>query len=188
MALPWSQFAASDLATANIVEDLKLGLDLAHRGYPPQFVANATVWSNASTEAGTLVQRRRWERGFLAMAAATAPAAIKRAFGKLDARDICAALNLCIPPLALLVTLNATVCIAAALITFWVHANWWPLITQAVLFGFAGIALVMAWLREGRQFVTLGALLQIPLYVIWKLPLYLGLTRDNSPKWLRTGR
>jgi cellulose synthase/poly-beta-1,6-N-acetylglucosamine synthase-like glycosyltransferase len=188
MALPWSLFASSELATTSIVEDLKLGLDLAERGHPPKLVANATVWSNASSEGGTLVQRRRWEGGFIAAAAATVPGAFKRGFVQLDAGKICAALDLCVPPLALLVTLNGALLVIGALVTLWTHAPWWPLVTQAILLGIAGIALIAVWFREGRQFVTLGALLQVPLYAIWKLPSYLGLTRATETRWSRSDR
>jgi len=35
----------------------------------------------------------------------------------------------------------------------------------------------------------LGVLVRIPLYVLWKVPLYLGLARRGAPTdWLRTGR
>jgi hypothetical protein len=46
-----------------------------------------------------------------------------------------------------------------------------------------------AWLCEGRRFVSLGVLARIPLYVLWKLPMYLGFARRGAPdEWLRTGR
>jgi glycosyltransferase involved in cell wall biosynthesis len=65
MALPWSIFERSDLATSSIVEDLKLGQELAQAGHAPKFIEDATIWSNAETERNTLSQRSRWEGGFL---------------------------------------------------------------------------------------------------------------------------
>jgi hypothetical protein len=48
---------------------------------------------------------------------------------------------------------------------------------------------LLAWLREGREFISLVVLIRLPLYVIWKIPMYLGLARRGAPsEWLRTGR
>jgi len=53
----------------------------------------------------------------------------------------------------------------------------------------AMFAVLVAWAREAREFISLGVLARLPLYVIWKLPMYLGLARRGTPKeWLRTGR
>jgi hypothetical protein len=58
-----------------------------------------------------------------------------------------------------------------------------------MLLGAAGAAVLIAWAREGRRFVSLPVLARVPLYVLWKVPLYLGLARRGTPKeWLRTGR
>jgi hypothetical protein len=44
-------------------------------------------------------------------------------------------------------------------------------------------------LREGRRFASAGTLLRLPFYMLWKLPMYVGLARKGAPKdWLRTGR
>src|SRR5262249_1951333 len=45
MALPWDIAAKAELATANIVEDMKLGLDLAVDGRAPQLCPQALVTS-----------------------------------------------------------------------------------------------------------------------------------------------
>src|SRR6185503_8607207 len=60
IALPWKDFAAAQLATAEIVEDLKLGQELAEAGRPPRFIEGATISSNAETERNTLAQRCTW--------------------------------------------------------------------------------------------------------------------------------
>src|SRR5206468_6046350 len=78
MALPWSIFEQANVGGANIVEDLALGLELAERSAPPTLVEQATVWSPAASAGGTLVQRRRWEGGFLATMLQTAPGALVR--------------------------------------------------------------------------------------------------------------
>ncbi len=77
----------------------------------------------------------------------------------------------------------------APLLTFILGGAWWPVIVQLVLLALALLAVLVAWMREGRDFISLGVLARLPLYVLWKLPMYLGLARRGAPKeWLRTGR
>src|SRR3954452_870989 len=104
MALPWRFFYVVNLGGDNIVEDLALGLELADQRMPPLLVEGATVWSPAASESGTLVQRRRWEGGYLATSMRQAPRAIARSLARCDLRGLAAALDLSVPPLALLIS------------------------------------------------------------------------------------
>jgi glycosyltransferase involved in cell wall biosynthesis len=188
MALPWPLFAQANLGGSNIVEDLALGLELAERSAPPMLVEHATVWSPAASAGGTLVQRRRWEGGFLATMLQTAPGALVRSIQRADAPSFCAALDLCIPPLALLVMLNGAAFVLA-LVAVLAGGAAWPVIAQIVVGIVAAFAVGLAWLREGRRFASAATLLRLPFYVFWKLPMYLGLVRRGAPRdWLRTGR
>src|SRR5207248_11095804 len=139
MALPWLIFERANLGGANIVEDLALGLELADRAAPPMLVEEATVWSPAASATGTLTQRRRWEGGFLATMLTTAPAALMRSLRCGDPRDICAALDLCIPPLALLVILNA-VLLLLALVGVLAGGAAWPVLVQIAVGIVAAVA------------------------------------------------
>ena len=189
MAMPFTLFRVSAGTRSSIVEDLMLGLELAAAGHPPMLASNAVVWSESSTEQGTLVQRRRWEGGFLATGLKWGfrEAAAGVANGR--ARTIFAGLDLMVPPLALFAILNAVALLAAALLTFVLSASWWPVAAQLFLLAFAWFAVFAAWMREGRDFISLGVLARLPLYILWKLPMYLGFARRGAPKeWLRTGR
>jgi hypothetical protein len=188
MALPWEIFASANLGGSNIVEDLALGLELADRAAAPMLVSGATVWSPAASEGGTLVQRRRWEGGYLATALRTVPSALGRSLRRGDVRGLFAALDLSIPPLALLVLINA-LAFAIALFGVLVGAALWPVIALLAAGLLGGIALVLAWIGEGRRFASAATFLRLPFYVLWKLPMYVGLARRGAPKeWLRTGR
>ena len=79
MAIPFPLFQPARLACATVVEDLELGLQLADEGHPARLVSGATVWSSASTEEGTLIQRQRWEGGFLATSLRRALSCLARA-------------------------------------------------------------------------------------------------------------
>lgn len=188
MALPWEVFDTADLGGPNIVEDLALGLELAERNAAPMLVEDAIVRSPVASAGGTLVQRQRWEGGYLATAIRKAPPALGRSLARGDLRGVAAALDLSIPPLALLVVVNA-IALAIALGGAFVGASPWPLIIQIIVSLFATLALILAWAMEGRAFASAGTLLRLPLYVLWKLPMYVGLVRRGAPKeWLRPGR
>lgn len=189
MAFPWSIYRHADMATDNIVEDLKLGQDLAEAGDAPMFVEHAIVWGRAETETNTLAQRSRWEGGFLGNAVRHAPSLLIRSLARADLRGVWAAVDLMIPPLALLLFLDLLVIGIGAGAVFLAGAQFWPVIVLAVILIASAAGLVFSWWWGGSRFVTLAALAKIPLYVLWKLPLYMRLARVGSPKeWVRTDR
>ena len=189
MAMPFHSFRASSNTRSSIVEDLSLGLELAAAGHPPTLVSNATVWSESSTEQGTLVQRRRWEGGFLSTAVNRGLREALHGLTRGRLRTMLAGLDLMVPPLALFAVLNVAALIGASVLTLVLGAVWWPVMAMCGLLVVALLAVFVAWMREGREFISFGVLARIPLYVLWKLPMYVGLARGGAPKeWLRTGR
>lgn len=189
MAIPYEIFRASDRVHSSIVEDLALGLELAEAGRAPMLVTGANVWSDPSTEAGTLTQRRRWEGGFLATALRQAPREIRRGILGGEPGSILSGLDLMIPPLALFAIVNLAALAISAAFTFVLGLEWWPVLSLLGVLAIAFLAILLAWLREGREFISLVVLIRLPLYVIWKIPMYLGLARRGAPsEWLRTGR
>ena len=144
-------------------------------------VPNANVWSQAASQADTVAQRTRWEGGYLATALRMVPRLI-------GSGSITAAQDLMVPPLALLAFLNSIV-LVLALMAVAVGAALWPVVVQIVVCTAAGLAVLLAWHRDGRPYISASALARVPAYVLWKLPMYLGLARRGAPReWLRTGR
>lgn len=189
MAFPWSIFEQADLATADIVEDLKLGHDLAKTGHAPLFVEGATVWSSAETEAATLSQRSRWEGGFLRHALRSGPPMLVRSLVSGDVRGLWAAMNVLIPPFALLLLFDFTMLALGTLVTWLTGAQLWPVVVLGISILLAAVGLSAAWLSGGSRFIRLPALVRAPFYVAWKLPMYLRFAREGSPKeWTRTSR
>ena len=187
MAFPWPVFRDAPLATDDIVEDLALGLDLAQRGTPPRVAAGATVWSAASSAEGTLRQRTRWEGGFIATSRRHALPAIAAGLRRGDLRAIWAGISLAVPPLTLLLLLYALGLIALGVLAL-IGAAAWPAMLLGGLLLLALAALVAAWARVGRPFLSGAAAVRLPLYILWKIPLYLGLARKRPTDWLRAGR
>ena len=189
MALPWEAFAAAQLATSNIVEDLKLGQELAEAGHAPMLAEDATVWSHAETDTNTLSQRLRWEGGFLQNALSVAPGFLLRSLRRGDVKGAWAAVNLMIPPFALLILVDLIALMLAAAAAWAAGAKSWPLFPVAGSLLLAGTGLMLAWATGGSRFVTARCLARAPLYLLWKLPMYVGLMRRGAPKeWVRTRR
>ena len=188
MAFPWDLFEHRRLANSSIVEDVKLGLELTKAGKGPMLVPDAIVWSDPSSSSGTLAQRKRWEGGYIALALGTAPRSLRDALLQGDLRATCRALDLCVPPIALLVVMNLIVLGVATGLALAASGGWGAIILQSAVLAAAGIAVLVAWWREGRSFVSFRTLAMIPFYIVWKLPLYLGLRLKGQRDWLRTGR
>jgi cellulose synthase/poly-beta-1,6-N-acetylglucosamine synthase-like glycosyltransferase len=190
MAFPWDVVQSANLASGAIVEDLKLGLDLAIAGHPPVFCPTARVDSEfASSAKGAHNQRRRWEHGHINMILSAALPLIAAGMRRRDAGLVTLGLDLSVPPLALLVILLVfSVCISAAL----VFAGGWtlPLIIGLVNLSAFAFAVLIAWRNFGRQIMSLNSMLSIPAYVLGKASLYwqLLLSRDRVQRWIRTDR
>lgn len=82
MAFPWAILCDADLAHGDLVEDLRLGLELAEAGKAPVFREDAIVLSTFPTSrAGAHSQRQRWVQGHMTMmvkALKMIPAALQR--------------------------------------------------------------------------------------------------------------
>src|SRR5713226_6235006 len=86
MAFPWIVIRSVDLSSALIVEDLKLGLDLASAGHLPLFCPSAIVTSTFPTSAqGARTQRKRWEHGQIGLIRTIAIPCLFQAIRRKDA-------------------------------------------------------------------------------------------------------
>src|SRR5579883_235206 len=66
MAFPWEVICNANLASTSIVEDLKLGIDLAFAGHLATFCSDAGMVSEfPTTPEGLQTQRARWEKGHI---------------------------------------------------------------------------------------------------------------------------
>lgn len=152
-------------------------------------IEQARVWSPHAAQADTLSQRSRWEGGFLSLARKAAPIVLKAGFATGSSRTLLSGLDLLIPPLALLGVISVAVLAITGGLTLagWVApvAFILPLIVASAV----AIAVLAAWWLEGRPFLRFTALLKLPLYVVWKIPMYLKVAAKGAPaQWQRTRR
>ncbi len=97
------------------------------------------------------------------------------------------ALDLCIPPISLLVMLWV-VGIGGILFAGVSGVSWIPLIIFAIEGLLVLISVVGAWVKFGRDDLPLLMLLAVPVYILWKIPLYLAFLVQPQTKWIRTER
>jgi cellulose synthase/poly-beta-1,6-N-acetylglucosamine synthase-like glycosyltransferase len=183
MAFPWPTFAQAPLATGDIVEDLGLGIALTLQAQEPLFVEDVTILSNPSSAGGTLAQRRRWEHGFLATARRAAPSLLMS--GQWGTTWL--GLHLLVPPLALLMMINVAVLASLAICRI-AGAAAGPLITETGSLTLLAILVGVVWTKEGRDQIRASTLLHIPMYIVWKLPIYLSVLTRREKRWVRTRR
>lgn len=189
MAFPWDVIRSADLGNSQIVEDLKLGLDLTLAGHPPIFCPSARVTSEfASSAKGAETQRKRWEQGHLDMIFKTAPRLFAIAFIRRDWDLLAVTLDLAVPPLSLLGILVLGIFGASLLYTIIGYSFVALVISTASLLAFA-IATLVAWLKCGRDVVPPSALLLIPSYAFRKIKLYRRFVFGKiDSEWDRTDR
>jgi cellulose synthase/poly-beta-1,6-N-acetylglucosamine synthase-like glycosyltransferase len=189
MAFPWDVMRFVELANECLVEDLKLGVDLASAGYPPLFCPSALVTSQfASSAEGTAIQRERWDYGHIFLILTAVPRLLFNAIAQRNWGLLTLTLDLAIPPLSLLGLLVVATLVLASF---------------AALAGISSLALVvsvlnallilfavfLAWLNYGRDILGRGALSSIALHVFKKLRLYRSfVSKRKERRWIRTDR
>ena len=188
MAFPWSLISTVEMASGEIVEDMKLGIDLACCGHAPLFCPQVRVTSVFPNNAeGTQSQRTRWEHGHLSMIAHAAPRLLGRAVGKLDVQLLALTLDMSVPPLALLTLLTFFMWVLTTLFYLFtgvMGAWWWSSLVLSLLF----FAVMLAWLRAGRDIVPFGKLLLFVSYIFWKIPIYFKILGKRQIEWVRSKR
>jgi cellulose synthase/poly-beta-1,6-N-acetylglucosamine synthase-like glycosyltransferase len=188
MAFAWSMLSQADLASGHIVEDMKLGTDLARAGTAPLFCPQALVSSSFPTsDAGTQSQRTRWEHGHLSMIFSEAPGLLAEGLRRGRPALIGMALDMSVPPLALLSLLVLALGALSALFAL-LSGNAGPLLLALALCAALGVAVMLSWWRYGRQILSAGNLAMAVLYIFWKVPVYLRFLVKRQVEWVRSKR
>jgi len=187
MAFPWSALQSISLASGELVEDMKLGFDLAIAQQSPIFCREAVITADLpQTQAAARSQRTRWEHGRLDLTRRYWPKLMREGLRQGRFGLVALALDMAILPLSLLVTLWFMLsCIALALGCL---GSWTPLaICMAAGLCIVG-AILLAWLQVGRQVLPFNQLLLVPMFILWKLPIFLSFVFNPQRSWVRTER
>jgi cellulose synthase/poly-beta-1,6-N-acetylglucosamine synthase-like glycosyltransferase len=188
MALPWALVDKVAWATGNVVEDMQLGIDFTLAGYPPVFVPAAIVTSDLpSSDSAMQTQRRRWEHGFLATALSQVPPLATQAVERRSWSLALLALDMTVPPLALL-SMALVVGGSLAALLWLVGLTSGPLLVVAIAWFAFVAATLLGWAVHCRQVVPLSTFLSVPRYIVGKLPLYAEFLTRREKAWVRTER
>ena len=190
MAFPWPMAERMALANGHLVEDMKLGADLALEGTPTLFCPQAQVTSEfPTTNVAQQSQRKRWEHGHLSMLFSLGPRVLWQGLRRRQMPTVAMALDLLVPPLALLGLLLAWLWLASLGLAVWAGMTGiGPLAAASVLVALFKLALWRAWWGWGRDLVSAREWLQVPFYLLAKVPLYVGFLFRRQKAWVRTGR
>jgi cellulose synthase/poly-beta-1,6-N-acetylglucosamine synthase-like glycosyltransferase len=188
MAIPWVAIRRINLATSNIVEDVKMGLDLVAAGYAPRYCPEARVESDfPATERGFAIQRQRWESGSVTTIMKIVPVTILRALLSLNVPLMIMAADLMVPPLMMLLAL---LLLGAAVSVIFALAG--GFVFPAIIFCGSLVALIVAlavaWVSFGRDVLRPRDLVALPGVFFQKFGLYLAMWRGRGAGWARTDR
>ncbi len=189
MAFPWDVLRNAPATGSYLVEDLLMGIELALKGTPPLLCAEAQITSLLPTrDRAAMGQRRRWEHGQLMTLTRYAPRLIGAGIARFDLGLFALGMDLLVPPLALLVLACVGV-LAVSVVPLVLFGRWWSFAVATDNLATVTFGVAIAWLVYGRSTIRLTQLLAIPLYVLWKIPLYLSLLlRGGQKTWERTER
>lgn len=188
MAFPWQVIRSVNLASAHLAEDLELGLDLALGGHFPQFCPDAVVMSEVAV-GGTpsASQRERWEHGTMDAMVRYLPRLLVRSCKDRSIPLLAMALDLSVPPLALL-ALTLSTYLALSLLLLLIFAAKGPLLISCVLCALFFLSIVAAWWRYGRKLLPLYVLIFTPIYAVRKIPLYVRFLLNRQREWIKSER
>ena len=189
MAFPHEVLDKVSLGSANIVEDMQLGLDLALAGCAPRLCPAAQVVGRLPGDSGSaLGQRRRWEHGHLRTIIGQAPRMLALGLLRCKPAAFAMGIDLLVPPLSLLLVLLLLTAGVMACIAPVTAVTWFPAIALLA----AAVAVIgcvlLVWLKYGRQTLPASSLSAVASYVLWKVPMYVAFVFRPEKKWVRTER
>jgi cellulose synthase/poly-beta-1,6-N-acetylglucosamine synthase-like glycosyltransferase len=189
MAFPFDVIRRSELATGQIVEDLKLGLDLAQLGKSAEFCPGAVVISQFPTSlSAARSQRDRWEHGHIGIILRMVPRLLCKAIVDRNWPLLALTIDAAVPPLTLLVLMVFTTSTISLLCILRGYSAVAFIVSSSSFAAFVG-AMATAWWKHGYDLLPPREMLSVAHYVIAKFQLYCRfLTQGSDAKWIRTDR
>jgi cellulose synthase/poly-beta-1,6-N-acetylglucosamine synthase-like glycosyltransferase len=189
MMFPWSTISSAPLASGHLVEDLKLGLDLAKTGQAPYFFPFVKVTSVFPTSAkGTESQRQRWVQGHLATIGKFVPRLLAVGLMRGDIKILALAFDLLVPPLSLLALSIVGTMVLTSFVAL-LGGSWLPtVIAGGNLAGFI-LCVLLAWFKFGREALPAHEALSFGSFALKKIQLYGRMVIGGTAShWIRTDR
>lgn len=187
-AVPFSLLQDAALATGDIVEDMRLGVELALGGNRVAYIPDARILSPLpNVEVTAELQRVRWEHGHLGVIAQWLPRLVKGACLKRKWFLWMTALDLSILPLTLLIFCNLMLLVTSvgfALLTGDIRL---AVVTSVVLSLMAGTLLMVNSASE-KSYLRWSDLTWVLRFVLSKLVVYRSLATGKRSLWEKSVR
>lgn len=187
-AVPFEMLSGTALATGNIAEDMKLGVELAAAGAKVSYVPDAYIASplpNAEAVAGK--QRLRWEHGHLGIIAQWLPVLLGSAIKKRRWSTWMTALDLSVLPLTLLVFCNLVLfCIATAIAVISGDARLLIVVAAVLVSMFSLLVIADACAQKSR--LRLGDITWVFTFAAGKIAIYHALLTGRKSRWEKSSR
>lgn len=188
MAFLWEDLSQSSLANGHLVEDMKLGLDLAVVGKAPYYDPTVSVSSYFPvSEQGVATQRVRWEHGHLGLIFQEFPHYFCKAIQQKNWMLFAQSLDLVIPPLALLMMATLLLWISSLFVWVTLDISWFALVMAFSLMAL-GVGIFIAWYSFARNIISFRTLLKAPWVLFMKIPVYVKFIVNRQVNWVRSKR
>lgn len=181
--IPWQAWS--------LTEDVEYGLILQLEGIEIDFAPEAEVLAQMPEQAKNAEsQRRRWEMGRYPIIRKYTPKLLAAIFKKRSLKYLDILVDLVTPPLVNLLLFVLSMCLVTALLwgTGWIASSFFWM--WVIIAGFGIIHLMVGLVAAGADRQLIKSMLYIPVYVLWKLKLYLKslISREKQQHWIRTSR
>ena len=188
MAFPWRIIRDAELANGHLVEDMKLGLELARNGHAPLFCDAAVVKSRFPYSVqGLESQAARWNGGRFALISQLLSALFSSGTLR-NGNYLVMIADALVPPLTLLLAfVIAALAATGALAIYGIAVL--PFVLSVITAALLAVSLTMAWSRHGVLVLPPRKLFGIPRYaagVIGRYPRQILGARKST--WIRTDR
>jgi len=189
MAFPFRLLVEVSFAGSNIVEDMKLGIDMAREEHIPKFCPEACVSSAFPDEIkGIKSQRTRWEHGHLSIIFSESFGLLGTAIKTKNFSLLAMAFDLMVPPLALLAIILLVSLAITALASVFNNISGMPFLIMVIACGLFGLSVLLAWQGFARHVLSIKDLVNIPFYIFSKVPMYVQFWTRRQKDWVRTDR
>ncbi|HEY7771794.1 MAG TPA: glycosyltransferase family 2 protein [Marinagarivorans sp.] len=177
-----------DLASGEIVEDMKLGNDLALMGFRTLFCRDARVNSELPIDNKVAQgQRKRWEHGHISILARYVPKLGLSGLLKASPSLLFTAIDLAILPLTFLVAANGLM-ITALLVVAVLTGYWLPFAYLLSVQGLILVGLAYANSSACPRLLRLSDLVHIVYFGASKVGVYASLVTGRRSGWVKTRR
>ncbi|HET8808308.1 MAG TPA: hypothetical protein VFM76_08015, partial [Methylophaga sp.] len=176
------------LANGEIAEDIYLGLQLVLQQQGTTFAPTAELTSALPIDADIQQgQRERWEHGHIDLIKRMMPSILKQAIKQKSWPILATALDLSIPPLSLLILLNAGLWFLA-LLAWWLTGISLAFLLSSASLLMISVTVLACWGLVGHSVLSFKDLLQVPVYIWQKMAIYRAYLVAKQTKWIKTKR